>query len=103
MVRYMVLFNMPEDTDKFDEHYQTIHIPLIKSLPGLRRFAISRSVAPVRGEPCYFVSTLEWDDMTALKDAFASPEGIATGNDVANLAPADQIRSMIFEVEEIPL
>lgn len=103
MVRYMVLFNMPEDTEKFDQHYQNVHIPLIKSLPGLRRFGFSRSVEPVRGEPYYLISTLEWDDMTALKDAFTSPEGLATGKDVSNLAAQDQIRSMIFEIEEVPL
>ena len=101
MVRYLVLFSTPDDPEKFDRHYREVHIPLIKALSGLRRFAISRTPAPVRGEPYYLVTTLEWDDMAALKAAFASPEGQATGDDVANLAPPEKVRSMIFELEEM--
>ena len=103
MVRYLAMFTTPDDPDAFDRHYREVHLPLIKSLPGLRRVSLGHTPAPVRGEPYYLVTTLEWDDMTALKESFASPQGEATAEDVANLAGPDQVRSMIFELEDVEL
>ena len=36
MVRFMVLYDQPEDAEAFDRHYRVVHIPLAKKLPGLR-------------------------------------------------------------------
>ena len=41
--------------------------------------------------------------MTALKEAFGSPEGEATARDMANLAGPGKVRSMFFELEEVDL
>jgi uncharacterized protein (TIGR02118 family) len=102
MVRFLVVYETPADPEAFDLHYREVHIPLAKKLPGLRRYTVSRNAAPVRGgEPFYLVAELDWDDMDALRAAFASPEGQATARDVAELAPDGRVRSMIFEVEEI--
>jgi uncharacterized protein (TIGR02118 family) len=103
MVRYLALFSTPEDCEAFDQHYNEVHIPLVKTLPGLRRFAVGRNPAPVRGEPYYLISALEFDDMTTLKEAFASTQGEAAANDVPNLAGPDHMRSMIFELEDVDL
>ena len=79
-----------------------MHIPLAKKLAGLRRYTISRGAAAVRGgEPFYLVAELDWDNMDALRAAFASPEGRATARDVAELAPDGRVRSMIFELEDV--
>ncbi|HZP49642.1 EthD family reductase [Actinocrinis sp.] len=99
----MVLFETPDDPEAFDRYYREHHIPLIKALPHLRSLKLSREVSPVRGEPYHFISTLEFDDMAALKDSFASPEGGAAARDVANLAGPDKIRSVIFETEDVDL
>src|SRR6266516_3916884 len=64
---------------EFDRHYREVHIPLTKKLQGLRRYTISRNVAPIRGgKPYYLIATLDWDDMAALHQAVQSPEGRAT-------------------------
>ena len=101
MVRFLVVYETPTDPAAFDEHYRQVHIPLAKKLPGLRRYTVSRDVAALRGEPFYLVAELDWDDMDALRAAFASPEGQATAHDVAELAPDGRVRSMIFEVGEV--
>ena len=101
MVRFLVVYETPTDPAAFDEHYRQVHIPLAKKLPGLRRYTVSRDVAALRGEPFYLVAELDWDDMDALRAAFASPEGQATAHDVAELAPDGRVRSMIFEVDEV--
>jgi hypothetical protein len=49
MVRFSVVYQEPEDPTAFDRHYRKMHIPLARKLPGLRRYTISRDVAPIRG------------------------------------------------------
>jgi uncharacterized protein (TIGR02118 family) len=97
------LYNQPSDVEAFERHYRQVHIPLAKNLAGLRRYTLSRNIAPIRGgEPYYLVAELDWDDMSALKLAFQSPQGQATAADVANLAKfSPGVRSMIYEVEEV--
>jgi uncharacterized protein (TIGR02118 family) len=102
MVRLLVLYEKPGDQSAFDLHYRDVHIPLVKALPGLRRYTISRNaIAAGGGEAFYLVAELDWDDMDALGVAFASPEGQATTADLALLAPGGGVRSMIFEVETL--
>jgi len=101
MVRFLVMYDRPADPGAFDRHYREVHIPLAKQIPGLRRYTVSRDVAAVRGAaPYYLVAELDWDDMAALRAAFASPAGQATAADVANLAGDGAVRSMIFEVAQ---
>jgi len=101
MVRFLVLYDRPADPEAFERHYREVHIPLAKQLPGLRRYTLSRNMAPVRGgESFYLAAELDWDDMAALQQAFHSPEGRATAADVASLA-TDGVRSMIFELEDV--
>jgi uncharacterized protein (TIGR02118 family) len=101
MVRFLVLYDKPDDPGVFDRHYREVHIPLAKKLPGLRRYTVSRDAGRVRGgQPYYLVAELDWDDMDSLRSAFASPEGQATAADVPKFA-GDRVRSMIYELEEI--
>ena len=101
MVRFLVVYETPRDPAAFDRHYREVHVPLAKKLPGLRRYTVSRNAAPVRGgAPFYLVAELDWDDMDALRAAFASPEGQATARDIAELVPDGGIRSMIFELND---
>jgi uncharacterized protein (TIGR02118 family) len=100
MVRFLVAYEKPNDPEEFDRHYREVHIPLARKLAGLRRYTISRNVAAVRGDPYHLIAELDWDDMAALEQAFQSPEGRATGEDVAILAPDGRVRSMVFEVED---
>ena len=69
----------------------------------MRRYTISRHPTAVRGGDAYdLVAELDWDDMPALQQAFRSPEGQATAQDVANLAKfSAKVNSMIYELEEV--
>ena len=71
--RFLALCETPADPEAFDRHYREIRIPLRCRPPGLRRYAVSRDVAAVRGAPYYLVAELEWDTMDELRVAFASP------------------------------
>jgi uncharacterized protein (TIGR02118 family) len=99
MVRFLVLYNMPEDPGEFDRYYREVHIPLAKKLPGLRRYTTSRGMTLVRGEAFYMIAELDFDDRAALRAAFESPEGQAAAEDVAKFATGGS-HSMIFDIED---
>ncbi|HEY1519406.1 MAG TPA: EthD family reductase [Solirubrobacteraceae bacterium] len=101
MVRFLAVYDKPDDPEAFDRHYREVHIPLAKQLPGLRRYTISRHPAPTRDREAYYlIAELDWDDMTNLRHAFETPEGRATADDAAKLAPKDKVRTMVYELED---
>jgi uncharacterized protein (TIGR02118 family) len=100
MVRFLVLYNTPEDPAEFDRYYREVHIPLARKLPGLRRYTISRDVAVIRGETFYLAAELDFDDRAALQRAFESPEGQAAAADVPKFATRGS-HSMVFDLEEV--
>jgi uncharacterized protein (TIGR02118 family) len=102
MVRFMALYDTPDDPQAFDKHYFEVHIPLAKQLPGLVRYTVSRNIAPVRGGPRYYIiAELDFDSMEAMRAAFASEIGKQTGADVPKFAPGDKSHSVVFEVAEV--
>ncbi len=103
MARFLVLWGTPQDQEFFERHYREVHVPLVKQLPGVRRYTFSRAARPVRGDLYYRIAELDFDDITALQQAFASPEGCAAASDVDTLASTAgaQVRSMIYELEDL--
>jgi uncharacterized protein (TIGR02118 family) len=98
--RFLAVYEAPADPEAFDRHYREVHIPLIRHLPGLRRYTVGRDVAPLHGAPYYLITELEWDTMDELRAAFASPEGRATAADAARLQEIAPVRRMIFTADE---
>jgi uncharacterized protein (TIGR02118 family) len=104
MPKLLVLYPQPIDVAAFDRHYDEVHIPLSKRLPGLKRYAVSRNQMVVRGDdPYYLVAELDWDDMDSMQADFQSPLGQEVGQDVAEnlekLCPGMQ--SMIIQLEDV--
>lgn len=47
--RFLALYETPTDPEAFDRHYRQIHIPLLRQLPELRQYTVSRDVAALPG------------------------------------------------------
>jgi uncharacterized protein (TIGR02118 family) len=100
-VRFVALYDAPSDIDTFERHYNDVHIPLARQLPGLRRHTRSFQPPPVMGEPYYMVAMLDRDDMAALEAAFRSTIGQRTAEDAATLARYTTMRCMILKLNEV--
>ncbi len=98
--RFLALYKTPADPEAFERHYRQVHIPLLRQLPRLRRYTVSRDVTALHGAPYYLITELEWDTMDELRAAFASPGGRATAADAARLQELAPVRRMIFTAEE---
>jgi uncharacterized protein (TIGR02118 family) len=88
MARLLAMYKTPHDAAAFDAHYFEKHIPLAKAIPGLRKYEVSRGAVtnPMGGANYYLVAILEFDDVAAIQNAFASSEGQAAVADVQSFA-----------------
>ncbi len=104
MAGMVVIYKTPADVEAFDKHYYETHIPLAKKLPGLRKYEISTGpVTVIAGSrDVYLVGTLYFDDLDAIRTAFASPEGRAAAADRRNFAPDEsEVQMYLFDTREV--
>jgi uncharacterized protein (TIGR02118 family) len=98
----IALYNLPSDIAAFDKYYYANHVPLAKTLPGLRRYEVSTGkISDISGAASYHLAaTLTFDSMQAIQAALASPEGAATAGDLQNFATGG-VSLLMFESKEI--
>jgi uncharacterized protein (TIGR02118 family) len=90
MAKLIATYQQPQDAAVFDAYYFNKHVPLAKSIPGLRSYEVTHGdVMGMAGKHgAYLVAILEFDSMAAIQAALASPQGLATAADLANFAGA---------------
>jgi uncharacterized protein (TIGR02118 family) len=88
MVKLTVLYGAPADPGAFDAYYAEHHAPLVRKMPGLRRFEVAHVVGTPDGSPppYYLIAELYFDSPEAMQASRSTPEGVATSGDVANFA-----------------
>lgn len=90
MAKLFAIYQQPKDPAAFDTYYYGKHVPLAKTIPGLKSYEVTRGdVMGMAGKHAvYLVATLEFASMEAIGAAMSSPEGQATAADLANFAGA---------------
>ena len=104
MARMVVIYKTPRDPEAFDKHYFDVHVPLAKKLPNLRKYEVSQGAinTPAGGSTPYLIGTLHFDDMSAIKNAFASPEGQQCAADRRILVPDDTgLQMYLFDSRDV--
>jgi uncharacterized protein (TIGR02118 family) len=87
MVKLIALYKMPEDKAAFNSHYNEVHTPLVKKMPGLKKLEVARITGAPIGEPKhYLIAEMYFDTQDAMNDALASSEGKATAKDLMSFA-----------------
>ena len=102
MANLVVIYGKPPDPTAFDAYYFGRHVPLAKTIPGLRSYTVSRGpvATPAGPAEAHLVATLEFDDMAAIQAAFASPEGQAAAADVRSFATGGA-EMLMFETAQV--
>lgn len=103
MARMLVIYKTPKDPAAFEKHYFATHVPLAKKLPGLRKYEVSRGpIASPGGADYYMVATLHFDDVAAIRSAFASETGKLCAEDRRQFAPdGSSFQMLMFDDREI--
>ena len=102
MATLLVQYNIPADAAAFDAYYFGTHVPLAKTIPGLRKYEVSAGPVGTPQGPSAFhlIAALTFDSMEAIGAAFASKEGQATAADVAKFAQAG-VQMTMYETRTI--
>jgi len=103
MIKLVALYRKPSDPEEFDKHYDNIHIPLVRSFPGLRRIEITRVTgAPIGEAKFYVMAEMYFDSKDAMDSALASREGKAVAKDLLSFA-ADVVTIFHGDVVSSPV
>ena len=88
MVKLIALYEKPENEDAFFEHYDNVHAPLAREVPGLQRMVVNRVYADAFGrEPRYvLIAEMHFPDRETFDAAMKSPENRALGADLMSFA-----------------
>jgi len=90
MAKLFAIYQQPKDSAAFDSYYFGTHVPLAKTIPGLKSYEVTRGdVMGMAGKHgVYLVAILEFESMEAIGAAMSSAQGQATAADLANFASA---------------
>lgn len=88
MHKLIALYQQPEDPDAFLEHYNTVHMPLVRQTPGLQSAeAYCVHANAMGGEiPYFMIAEMTYPDKATFDAAMASPENRAAGKDLMSFA-----------------
>lgn len=90
MLKYIALYQKPDDPEAFEQQYFGSHVPLVLKTPGLVRAEVARvSRVYVPGflgdtEP-YLIAEMYFESAAAAKTAFGSPEWQASGANLVEI------------------
>lgn len=88
MVKLIAMYERPEDEAAFFEHYDTVHAPLARKVPGLEKLVVNRVYADAFGrEPRYvLIAEMHFPNRETFDAAMKSPENRALGADLMGFA-----------------
>jgi uncharacterized protein (TIGR02118 family) len=87
MVKLIALYKKPADPEDFERHYTSVHTPLVRKYPGLRRLEITHIIpAPLGDVRYHLMSEMYFDSREAMDEALSSPEGKAVSKDLMSFA-----------------
>ena len=101
MTQLTVLYGHPVDADEFDRYYHDVHVPLAKTMKGIKGWTIGKceSAVPREKPPYYLIVGLYAESREALEAILESPEGKATVADVPNFATGGV--TFMYDDEEV--
>lgn len=86
-VKLLALYRKPEDQAAFLDHYETVHAPLARAVPGLDKLVVNKVTGSPMGETDLFlIAEMHFPDQPTFDAAMASSENKAAGKDLMNFA-----------------
>lgn len=101
--KLVILFSQPPDPPDFERRWSEEFVPLAERLPGLQRVVVSHTHGgPAGPVEIYLVHELHFASRAALAAAMSSPEGVAAGQCLVQLAP--KLATLLFaeHMEDVP-
>lgn len=90
MHKLIALYKDPPNPEHFRNHYENVHIPLLRKMPGVVRMNYSFDVKNPAGEKAYFcVFECYFRNADDMVNGLYTPEGEAVLADLQNYATGE--------------
>lgn len=88
MIKVLVLYPWPADTEHFKKHYLEHHLPLCRAIPHTLSIRYAFEPENVAGEKWFCAYEAEYADEASLIAARATPQAKRAADDVPNYSAA---------------
>ena len=101
-VKLTVVYDNPADPAAFEDHYNSVHVPLAGTLPGVQRAELAKVFPKEDGSPtpAYRVAELYFADYQAAVDAINSDAGQKTLADAQQLGQAG-VKFLLCDIDGV--
>ncbi len=88
MYKFMAPYKTPDDVPAFLDHYENVHAPLARKVPGLRKLVVNRITANAFGgeAPYFLIAEMQFDTKEDFDAAMKSEQNKAAGRDAMTFA-----------------
>lgn len=88
MATFVVLYPRPDDVAGFEEHYRTVHLPIVRDYPGATAVRVTRFSATPRGTdaPYHLMAEVDFATDEEMAAALRSEPGAASARDAKEMA-----------------
>ena len=102
MAKLIALYKHPKDKAKFDDYYFSKHVPLAKTLPGLKHYDVSDGgvAGPDGASPYHLVATLTFGSLAEIQQGLTSAKGQVVAGDLANFADGG-VELIMFDTRDV--
>jgi len=98
MYKIFVIYPKPSNAQSFDEHYEKVHVELVKKLPKLKKFRINKIFGTPSGEAEYYlIAELLFESKQDLETALNSKEMKEAARDAMKISEG---KMKVFFAEE---
>lgn len=99
MIKFIILFEQPDDADVFENVYQDF-LALIERMPDILRRQVVHITGSPQGAPQYYrILELYFDSQQLLQDALMTPIGQEAGKELRRL-PDESYKLLFADVYE---
>lgn len=100
--KVIALYGKPLDAGAFDQYYFGKHVPLAKTLPGLKRYEVNDGPATDMSgaAPYHLAAMLSFDSVGDVQTALTSEAGKATAADLSNFATGG-VSLLMFQTKDV--
>jgi uncharacterized protein (TIGR02118 family) len=86
-VKLLALYKRPEDEAAFLDHYDNVHAPLARAVPGLEKLVVNKVTGSPMGDPeLFLIAEMHFPDRATFQFAMASEENRIAGRDLMTFA-----------------
>jgi uncharacterized protein (TIGR02118 family) len=88
MPKFVAMYTRPDDVEAFEDHYRTVHVPIMDRWPNVESTEITRGTGTPRGTqaPFHLITTIRFATAEGMQQALTSEAGSEAARDAMGLA-----------------